>query len=507
MMGTPAYMAPEQIKHSSNVDKRTDIYAIGIMLFEAVTGKRPFNGSVGDLMGLHLFEKPPIPSEAYQKEGLPSRTVYWDRLDAVILRTLAKEPDERYPDCGALGEHLENALGSQKSASMASLPDLSALVASQRAARKAEQRRKLLLVGGSIALVAALGGTVVKLALRSDSTEAARPINLSETRKRAAQRIAAARTGDEAAQRDLMSVIALTRARLLLPAVEDGLTSESPAVWRAALQAALAIGKPEDEDLRAALEGLAGQAVGAVAVDVAAARERCGDTAAKAQLTSLASSPAVDVTARLRAVLALSRAGQVPAAALRSALGAALRAGGIPADLRREVLVQLLLLKDPEAKKQIDAAAAASATQAQGDERAQRIAAVQAMALAHEPRGADLLYSAAKAAHGEEHVELVLALAESGDKWAPPLVLPLLKDRAPRLRQRAAAALGWLSQHGTWPGPSDRKDALATALEPLLSDEDSGVALTAAVLLADADTVATTAPPEKAQPATGPSNE
>src|SRR3984885_4294621 len=62
LLGTPAYMAPEQISGSANVDGRTDIYAAGCVLFEAVTGQPPFHGgSIFDLMRAHVEQAPPPP--------------------------------------------------------------------------------------------------------------------------------------------------------------------------------------------------------------------------------------------------------------------------------------------------------------------------------------------------------------------------------------------------------------------------------------------------------------
>jgi len=236
--------------------------------------------------------------------------------------------------------------------------------------------------------------------------------------------------------------------------------------------------------------------VGGVAVDVAIARQKCGDGASKTILLNLANAPALDDVSRLRAVLALAAGGHVSANALRSAFAKALRGGEIPSELRRSILVQLLLMKDTEAQRQVDEAAK-NTSELSGDDKQRRLEALQALALAHQPRSGDFLYSAAKRSGGEDHVELALALAEAGDSWAPKLVKPLLQDPSPKLRARAAAALGWVAQQSK--GPEAEK-GLTTAVEPLLSDKDPQVVLTAAVLLADAETVSTTTP---ATPAPG----
>jgi eukaryotic-like serine/threonine-protein kinase len=82
--GTPLYMAPEQIT-GTDVDHRSDLYAIGCTLFELVSGRPPFVD--GDILFAQMNNKPPTPSSI--NPGLPRA------VDDLILSLLEKNPDDR----------------------------------------------------------------------------------------------------------------------------------------------------------------------------------------------------------------------------------------------------------------------------------------------------------------------------------------------------------------------------------------------------------------------------
>ncbi|MFT3696439.1 MAG: serine/threonine-protein kinase [Kofleriaceae bacterium] len=89
IMGTPAYMSPEQCRGAGGIDHRTDIYALGCVLFQLLTGRPPFIAPTpGDMIASHLREDPPVPSAI--APGLSPE------LDALVLRCLAKDPDARF---------------------------------------------------------------------------------------------------------------------------------------------------------------------------------------------------------------------------------------------------------------------------------------------------------------------------------------------------------------------------------------------------------------------------
>ncbi|MFE4872075.1 protein kinase [Streptomyces sp. NPDC056682] len=97
IVGTPPYMAPEQARGFP--EPRSDLYALGCLLFELITGRLPFQApdTVGYLTA-HLTQEPPTPSSV--STGVPSA---WDDL---VLTLLRKEPDKRYPNTAALAQAL-----------------------------------------------------------------------------------------------------------------------------------------------------------------------------------------------------------------------------------------------------------------------------------------------------------------------------------------------------------------------------------------------------------------
>ncbi len=98
VLGTPEYMSPEQA-HGRKVDHRTDIYALGILIYEIFTGQVPFQGDTPISTILkHLHEAPPL-----ETGGIPPA------LQPVLRRALAKEPEARYPSTRALADALREA--------------------------------------------------------------------------------------------------------------------------------------------------------------------------------------------------------------------------------------------------------------------------------------------------------------------------------------------------------------------------------------------------------------
>ena len=178
VMGTPAYMSPEQCR-GVNVEKGTDIYALGMILYEMFAGRLPFSGSFAELITDHLMTVPDPPS---RHRPMPRA------MEQLILRCIEKDPAQRPQWAEALGKALEAALpaadedmqtaavvpvGAPAPAPVAAPPEAQAAkdtlspppgrTASDLTIQPARSRRPLLWVGaaGAGALVAvaiALGG-------------------------------------------------------------------------------------------------------------------------------------------------------------------------------------------------------------------------------------------------------------------------------------------------------------------------------------------------------------
>ncbi len=163
VMGTPAYMSPEQFM-GQVVDSRTDIYSCGVMLYQLLTGDRPFDGSMTAIMHKAMTTTPPKPSEL----AVTSPAI----LDLVVARAMARRPEDRYSSAAEFAQ----ALGTGVAASEAPAGDETMIAAPTLALRRptstpvpatvappvaVKRGSKAPLIAGGAVAVAALVGVAV----------------------------------------------------------------------------------------------------------------------------------------------------------------------------------------------------------------------------------------------------------------------------------------------------------------------------------------------------------
>ena len=102
IMGTPEYMAPEQVA-GKHVDERADIYALGVILFEMLTGRVPFTGDSPIAVGFQQLKDPP-PSPRSINPQIP------EEVEEIILKALEKNPIHRYRNVDELRKDFESAM-------------------------------------------------------------------------------------------------------------------------------------------------------------------------------------------------------------------------------------------------------------------------------------------------------------------------------------------------------------------------------------------------------------
>jgi serine/threonine protein kinase len=95
VLGTPAYMSPEQVQGSRGVDGRSDVYALGVMVYEALSGRRPFDAHTSTELMLKQVSEP-VPRLDAALLGLPPE------CNALLEKALAKEPAQRFATAGEL---------------------------------------------------------------------------------------------------------------------------------------------------------------------------------------------------------------------------------------------------------------------------------------------------------------------------------------------------------------------------------------------------------------------
>ena len=114
-MGTPFYMSPEQARGKKDIDHRTDLWSVGVILYEGLTGKLPFEGDNYNEVIVNIITDDLVEPTVYNPSIPPE-------IEKVVLRALARDPSDRYQSANEFGEALETALGADHALSLIPKP-------------------------------------------------------------------------------------------------------------------------------------------------------------------------------------------------------------------------------------------------------------------------------------------------------------------------------------------------------------------------------------------------
>ncbi len=169
-MGTPLYMSPEQVEQGK-LDQRSDLYSLGVVLYEMVTGKLPFSHETTfRIMQMHLTEKPPAPRRV-RPDVSPA-------LESVIMRALEKQPDRRYQSAAEMHAAFEAALNDNRHTAIIPRTPTANFFANRTPRTAPDSRQWVALIGvvATVLLVAAIA-----LVLRSSGAGSALAVERPKT--------------------------------------------------------------------------------------------------------------------------------------------------------------------------------------------------------------------------------------------------------------------------------------------------------------------------------------
>jgi serine/threonine-protein kinase len=158
VMGTPSYMAPEQASgKNSEVDRSSDVYALGAILYELLTGKPPFKDARIMETIRQVLQDPVVPPSQV-RPGIPAD------IEAIVLQALAKDKSRRQPTASAFAKALEAVIG--KPATAKTIPAAVPAAAPAAAAKPARSFTKILFWAVVLIILSALAGVGVLALLR-----------------------------------------------------------------------------------------------------------------------------------------------------------------------------------------------------------------------------------------------------------------------------------------------------------------------------------------------------
>ncbi len=172
-VGTPVYMSPEQLTGERPVDHRSDLWALGVLVFEMLTGRRPFEGATAGALALAVHTLP-VPSACALNPALPRAIDDW------VARACARDPSARFDSAAGAARALEAVLQQASGAEAIEPPSFGPSTITDRGSAKVRApRRSLRLALGAAALLAIPGVATVRASSLGAHVEPTQPLAAS----------------------------------------------------------------------------------------------------------------------------------------------------------------------------------------------------------------------------------------------------------------------------------------------------------------------------------------
>ena len=120
IVGSPGYMSPEQANSVRNVDRRTDVYSLGVMLYMALTGRKPFEGRTAMEILLKMDQDPVRRPTEIMRAGL--NPILYQDLESVCMKALQRYPRDRHATAKRFSDALKGAMESARQAGPRAAP-------------------------------------------------------------------------------------------------------------------------------------------------------------------------------------------------------------------------------------------------------------------------------------------------------------------------------------------------------------------------------------------------